>query len=52
MHPPLCFAGDVECPLKVASQSVLIKTMAEGDKNATEFPVTLVKTKVLQKIVE
>lgn len=41
-----------ELPKKVAIQSELVKTMAEGDKEASEIPLPNVKASVLRKVVE
>jgi len=41
-----------ELPKKVAIQSELVKTMAEGDKEAVDIPLPNVKASVLRKVVE
>lgn len=39
-------------PKKVAMQSELVKTMAEGDREETDIPLPNVKSSVLKKVVE
>ena len=41
-----------EVTKKVAVQSELVKTMAEGDKEENEIPLPNVKASVLKKVVE
>jgi S-phase kinase-associated protein 1 len=41
-----------EVPKKVALQSELVKTMAEGDREETDIPLPNVKASVLKKVVE
>jgi S-phase kinase-associated protein 1 len=41
-----------EVPRKVAEMSELVKTMVEGDREATDIPLHNVKSQVLAKVVE